>query len=93
MWKDVTSYQRNEERIPRCFLMNVGGISIVLVKGHIHCPGKWVLTCEPFFRTHEILNDDMDSTCAQGVAFHLVKLKLCECLDAMELAARQQNNI
>ena len=73
--------------------MNVGGVSIVLVKGHIHYPGKWVLTCEPFFRTHEILNDDMDSTCAQEVAFQLVRLKLYECLNAMELAARQQNNI
>lgn len=89
MWKDITSYQRNEERIPRCFELNFGSFRIVLVKGHICHPGWWVVTCEPFMKQKELVEDGIHYGAAQEVAFMTIWASFCASMDALEIAKKE----
>jgi hypothetical protein len=45
-WKDTTSYSRGDtERVPTTFTIITGELSITVTRGHIRCPGMWVMHC------------------------------------------------
>jgi len=47
-WKDVSSYSRTEKRVPNSFQMHAGMLRLG-VHRHIHHPGAWCVSCEPFW--------------------------------------------
>lgn len=50
-WIDTTSYSQGDtKREPRVFSANLGPyLRVVVVKGHIHYPGQWVMSLHPLF--------------------------------------------
>ena len=74
-WRDTTSYSQGKERTPTCWTLEVGGLHITVVKGHIYHPGVWILQCEPWFREKELKNAGNDET-AQAMALTLVREKV-----------------
>lgn len=46
MWKDTTSYSRDDkERKPDCFTAKSGKLTITVTCGHIHYRGVWIMHC------------------------------------------------
>ena len=61
-WKDVSSYSRDEkDRTPKSWQWKANGTHLV-VTHHIHYPGEWVMTFEPFIRMKVIgkIGDDIE---------------------------------
>lgn len=47
MWKDITSYSRDDkERKPTTFEAKSGKLRIVVTCGHIHYRGEWIMHCD-----------------------------------------------
>ena len=82
MWKDTTSYSRDQPRIPSCWTANVGDFRITVTKGHIYHPGKWVMHCEPWFNAREIGDDALPEDQAKHLALDAVRGKVHAASDA-----------
>lgn len=85
VWRDVTSYSRSDERIPRSYQANVSRLCLS-VSHHIHHPGQWVLTCEPFFYQHEIGATTHPAAVMQAHALDLVSREVELCRAALKSA-------
>lgn len=87
-WKDCTSYSRDEPhaaRTPRSWSISVGKFYIIITKGHLHHPGWWVVTCEPFFAQREIGEAGQPAELIQARALALLTLEFEAARVALEL--------
>jgi len=88
-WKDVTSHSQRtppEERVPRSWSLQCGWLSI-LVHHHIHYdPDQWLLSCNPFFKHHELQSPGAEA--AQEEAVGLVLQKLSDTIKDLQKAAK-----
>lgn len=83
-WKDCTSYQRGGDRTPRSWSLSLGKFYVVITKGHIHHPGWWVVTCEPFFAQREIGEAGQPAELIQARALALLTLEFEAARTALE---------
>lgn len=81
-WNDVSSYSRSEaKREPKSVEASAGGLKMVVTR-HIHYPGKWVVSCAPFFDTRELSSVELDA--AKVEATNLVRAKLEAAVKALD---------
>ena len=59
-FKDVTSYRRNEEKIPGSFEARIGRLRVVITNRHIHFPGKWICHVHPLLDCVELKATTVD---------------------------------
>lgn len=76
MWKDVTTYSRDDkDRLPRVWHLDCGDMRVAVHK-HIHyAPDAWLLTCSPFFDKRELCAKDADDAKAEALALVREKVK------------------
>lgn len=44
VWKDTTSYSRDDDKTkPRTWTFGTGPFSVTVTKGHIYAPDRWVM--------------------------------------------------
>lgn len=81
-WKDITSYSQGEkDRTPRSFVVNVGGLRIVVTR-HIYAKkDEWVLNCSPWFDLFVVGTGSADV--AKAAAIIAVRKKLTEALNCL----------
>ncbi len=54
-WEDETSYSRSDtERAPRVWATACAGLKISVHRHIHHAPDAWLLTCAPWFASHEL---------------------------------------
>lgn len=87
--KDITSYQRGEERIPRWWALELPGLTIKVGTGHRFCPDRWVMHCAPWYDTKDL---GIDSTApaedAQSVALAMITAKIAAITEALQAKVR-----
>lgn len=80
IWKDITSFSRSEPletREPRTWQLETRNLRIVVTKGHIYHPKRWVLSCHQIgLDTVNICADEHTAEEAQMQAIRTVKLRL-----------------
>lgn len=88
-WKDISSHsQRDIDRTPKTFALNVAGLKLVVTRHIHHAPTDWVLKCAPWFEQKVISNGSADD--AKNAALSAVRSKLAAALDAFTSNARVQ---
>jgi hypothetical protein len=81
-WKDISSHsQRDTDRTPKTWALNVAGLKVVVTRHIHHAPTDWVLTCEPWFEQKVISNGTADE--AKDAALVAIRSKLAAGLDAL----------
>ena len=78
-WEDISSYSQREpveERKPKAWCLSCGAVRI-RVHRHIHYPpDTWLLSCDPFFKTHELQAGGLEA--AKEEAMGLVMQRLTD---------------
>jgi len=57
VWEDATSYSRGQRGVkePTSFRIHgKGRFGIFISCGHVYNPGKWIMTCHPWFDVREL---------------------------------------
>lgn len=81
-WKDISSFSRGEkDRTPTTWEFNVASHRL-RVHRHIHSPGKWLLSGQPFFDQFEL--DSSEAEAAKAEAINRWRTELAEKLEAFE---------
>ncbi len=81
-WKDISSFRQGEkDRTPTTWELNVASHRL-LVHRHIHQPGKWFLSGQPFFNQFEL--DSSEAEAAKVEAINRWRTELAEKLEAFE---------
>lgn len=95
IWKDISSYEQGEEKVPNTFEARLtSGIRLMVCGTHMDYPGQWVGTCQPFFRLQTLIAKD--AAAAQAEATQLLRVHLRAALrdltvlgsDAADMAQR-----
>lgn len=75
VWRDETSYSRNEtKRLPRVWVSTAGGLRVSVHRHIYHAPDAWLLTCPPWFECYALRSKDAPT--AKRQALELVRKKL-----------------
>lgn len=84
IWEDKSSHSRDAtDRTPNNWRLKADGI-YVSIHHHIYQPGKWHLTCAPWFTSKELKSEDADLAKAEALA--LVHMMLLRAKDAIDKA-------
>lgn len=79
-WTDTTSYRQGERKSeirPRSWGLRSGGVYISITRDHIRNPGRWSLSCAPFFDVWDMnLDGIIDAQTAKRNAIRLVHQRL-----------------
>lgn len=79
-WKDESSYSRGEKRIPYAWVARPGMLRLS-VHRHIHYPGAWLVSCEPFWNARP-LNAETEAA-AKAEAASMLHRALTDALEAL----------
>lgn len=86
-WKDTTSYSRGENREPRTWSLDLGGLHIAVTKGHLYYPDKWVMHCAPWFNARVVADGTHPAEQVKRMALAAVREKLEAAQSALSAAA------
>lgn len=85
-WKDTTSYSQGRERKPTCWSIDLGGLHLTVLTGHLYDPDNWVMHCDPWFSTKPIAPKSATKESVQRIAINTVAKKLEEASAAIVAA-------
>lgn len=72
MWKDISSYSRNDkDRTPKTWEFAGVGVRVVVTRHMDYSPDVWLARCEPYFSIVELKSKDIAA--AKNEAMNLVK--------------------
>lgn len=79
MWKDVTSYSRNDkERKPTTFEVREGALRVVITCGHISYRPQWVMHCNALSIDTYPLKKGLSKEQAEAEAMSVVFQRLAD---------------
>lgn len=85
IWKDETSYSRDEEdRIPRTFVARVGPIRLAITRKHGLDPTEWFVDFYTRNMEFDYVEGGKDLVEAKRLGLRLVRKKLEEAMAALE---------
>ena len=91
MWKDVTSYGRDDkERKPTTFEAKAGALRIVVTCGHVMYRPKWVMHCYALAIDTHPLDKSATQEQAEAEALEIVSERLA---DLAKCAAKLMPNV
>lgn len=79
MWEDTTAYSKYDTaRVPSCWSMETGKMTITVLNNHRNYPGKWVMHCFNVGINNGVLKIAADATPedAQQMAVSAVRARL-----------------
>jgi hypothetical protein len=83
MWRDTTSYSRNQERIPTTWSLDIAGLHITVTKGYRGLEDSWIMHCAPWYDTKEIGPSSNSVEWAQAFALDLVRMVVAKIQTAL----------
>lgn len=78
-WKDISSHsQSTKDRTPSTWELRLGSSVRLVVHRHMAAPGKWHLTCAPWYDCYQLRHEDVAE--AQDRATILVRNRAIDLL-------------